>query len=1270
MSRATPRRIEPSGPTEPQGDSSQSNASLVSSSGSLAVATLVSRVTGFARMLLVVAILGPAITSAFSVANAMPQQISELVVGQVLTALVVPVLVRAELEDSDRGQAFFERLFTMALTVLGIALALSLALSPVLVWILVGDSKVSSSLTQALVVMFLPQLLFYGLSALFSAVLNVHGSFRPGAWAPVACNAVQITTLVAYALAPGELTIDPVRMGEPKLLILGIGSTLGVVAQAAALLPALRRSGIKLRLRWGIDERLKHFGAMGLAIVIYVAISIAGAYVATPVAAHASASGPAIYQYAFTVLQLPNGVIAVALLTAIMPRLSRNAARGNREAVIDDLSVATRLTMVALIPIVVFTTFFGEAIGRALFHYGRMDAAVATHLGTALSFQAFMLIPYAMVMIHLRVFYAQERPWTPTLIILAITGVKAVLSLAVPHFVDDGFRVVELLGTVTGIAFIAGSVMGWILLRREFGRLQLTNVRRTMILTALASVLVTGVLWAVFRLRPAQWLALDAGPIGALVYLAFAGVLTLVLTYAVLAYIGVPDVLAIIAPLRRIAGRFVPALRPSEESRREDDAERREEITAQLPRIADDIHLPYAGRSYVPRPTEAQVGGYSTGYRYRRRGAFAVTDESSGSGDTPRTSAPSTADGPAPQSGRPGPSGGQPPSGDKAAGPTPPGGTPVPDSGAQRIPGNPVPKTPLPSERAGGMRPSSDPRDPQFRAGGAGGPAAGAPRDGGSPPARPGSPAVRRGPKLIPGAVVAGGRYRLIEHHGGIRGLQFWQARDINLDRDVALTFVDSEQRAPVPERGEQISLRGDGPQSILSRTLRLGRVHSNGLARVLDVVRGSSGGIVVAEWVPSSSLVEVAGTHPSAIGAAKAVRSLAAAAESAHRAGAALSIDHPDRIRISQDGHAFLAFPGTLADATDESDVRGLGAVLYALLLERWPLDGEKGMSIATGGPAVGGLAGADAAADGNPIEPREAKRDVPFEISAVASRSLQGGQGIRTAAAVQQLLDQASVVDVKTDMINRVGSEPAPAKAGAGAGQVRRNRFESARDSVIGTGETKKRNVPLLVIGVCAVVLVILLLLGWLLSWFAPSGGDPQQSIQDLYPSSSVSAPTPGRSDASAAPAASPLRATDISIVDFSGNPDSPVNLRNVLTGTGKPWSTEDYRSGPMFGNLKKGLGLMLTLDRAASVSGGTIVSSSPGSTVEVRTSPTATVSSLEQTSAVWSGTLRDGTTPFSARPGAAKTRYVLVWITGLTRNDSGSWSTSIAGVTLQGS
>ena len=160
--------------------------------------------------------------------------------------------------------------------------------------------------------------------------------------------------------------------------------------------------------------------------------------------------------------------------------------------------------------------------------------------------------------------------------------------------------------------------------------------------------------------------------------------------------------------------------------------------------------------------------------------------------------------------------------------------------------------------------------------------------------------------RLIPGASVGDGRYRLLLWHGGLEHLQFWQALDTTLHRQVALTLVDPDGRLP----DEQI-------QAIVSRTLSLSRLDMPGMARVLQVVRAAPGAIVVAEWIRGATLAEVADTDPSPVGAARAMRSLAAAAEAAHRGGTALSIDHPSRVRVSIEGHVALAFPATMPDAT-----------------------------------------------------------------------------------------------------------------------------------------------------------------------------------------------------------------------------------------------------------------------------------------------------------------------------------------------------------------
>ncbi len=162
-----------------------------------------------------------------------------------------------------------------------------------------------------------------------------------------------------------------------------------------------------------------------------------------------------------------------------------------------------------------------------------------------------------------------------------------------------------------------------------------------------------------------------------------------------------------------------------------------------------------------------------------------------------------------------------------------------------------------------------------------------------------------------------------------------------------------------------------------------------------------------------------MAETSPSPIGGARAIQSLAAAAEAAHRSGVALSIDHPSRVRVSIEGDVALAFPATLPDATPEDDIRGIGAALYALLINRWPL-AESGVR--------SGLAPAELDAAGQPIEPRAVDRDIPFQISAAAARAVQEGGGIRSAPTLLNLLQQATAIADRTELIAPVDEPEAP--------------------------------------------------------------------------------------------------------------------------------------------------------------------------------------------------------------------------------------------------
>ncbi|WP_231978447.1 lipid II flippase MurJ, partial [Mycobacterium sp. E3298] len=536
-----------------------SDSALVSRSWAMAFATLVSRLTGFARVVLLAAILGAALSSAFSVANQLPNLVAALVLEATFTAIFVPVLARAEQSDPDGGAAFVRRLVTLTTALLVLATALSVLAAPLLVRLMLGRApQVNEPLTTAFAYLLLPQVLAYGLTSVFMAILNTRNVFGPTAWAPVVNNVVALATLAGYAAVPGELSVDPVRMGNTKLLLLGIGTTLGVFAQTAVLLVALRRERVDLRPLWGIDERLKRFGTMAAAMVLYVLISQLGLVVGNQIASTAAASGPAIYNYTWLVLMLPFGMIGVTVLTVVMPRLSRNAAADDTKAVLADLSLATRLTLITLIPIVAVMTVGGPAIGSALFAYGHFGGVDAGYLGAAIALSAFTLIPYGLVLLQLRVFYAREQPWTPIVIILVITAVKIAGSVLAPRLTDDPKLVAGYLGLANGIGFLAGAIIGYLLLRHTLlpagGQLIGKGEQRTILVTITASMLAGLVAHVADRLSGLGALTAQGGGAGSLLRLLILAAIMLPIMAAVMLGARVPEAQAALDVVRRRFG--------------------------------------------------------------------------------------------------------------------------------------------------------------------------------------------------------------------------------------------------------------------------------------------------------------------------------------------------------------------------------------------------------------------------------------------------------------------------------------------------------------------------------------------------------------------------------------------------------------------------------------------------------------------------------------------------------------------------------------------
>lgn len=461
------------------------------------MAAVVSRVTGLARTLVLAGVLGvSAVADAYNGANSFPNMVYELLLGGVLSSVFVPWLVRAQLRGPSLSLQFTQRLLGAGALALGVVTVLAVAAAPLLARLIVADDA-QRHLTTMFAYLLLPEIFFYGIAAMLTAVLNVHDRFSMAAWAPVINNVIVVLTAGLFVLAPGSVTLTPSSMTSTQVLILGVGTSAGIVAQAVWVAVALRRTGF----RWSWRVRLVPYtwrpvrvGAAVIGwVVAYALISQVGVAVALRVAF--VNGGVSVYTYADLLFQVPYGVLGVTLLTVLMPRISRAVAQSDTSAILADLGRGARYSIVALVPVTAAVIILAPALAKVMF-LGRVDVAGAAQIGTTAAAAAFGLAPFALVMLQMRVFYAANDSRTPALINLAmvVTKVGAILIAAATL---PPYAVVVMLGVASSLSFLVGAGLAHFLLRRRYGLLGFYLVAETLRRVGTAATIAGGCCLAV-----------------------------------------------------------------------------------------------------------------------------------------------------------------------------------------------------------------------------------------------------------------------------------------------------------------------------------------------------------------------------------------------------------------------------------------------------------------------------------------------------------------------------------------------------------------------------------------------------------------------------------------------------------------------------------------------------------------------------------------------------------------------------------------------------
>ncbi len=477
--------------------------------GIMATGTIVSRLTGFLRYAALAYVLGLTLQfgqtnlpSTYNLANSLPNMVFDLIAGGVLSSLFIPVFVEYLAAKGEKEAWYVASAVTnISLILLTGITILGIFISPLVIRLMTAFGSYSAGDVTTQVVrdqaafflrFFMPQIIFYGLAAIFTGLLNSHKHFTVPAFAPAVNNVAVIVTVVIFHFLPGP------RDNNLHLIVLGIGTTAGVALQALVQLPPLIKRGVRYTLTLGLRHpAVRKIGRLAVPLLGYILLWQVSTWFVFVLAIQKDGGVPS-YQYAQMFFQLPYGIFAVSVITALFPTLSEQAAFKHMGEYKRTLSLGIRATALVIVPAFVAYILLAQPMIRLLLQHGFFKAGDTDVLTGVLLFFSLGLVPYSFNMLLMKGFYALQDTRTPMIINCFVVAVNMGTNYLF-------FRLMGIKGLALGFstAYLFSMTIIWLVLRKRIGPMGGKRIADSLTRIALAAgcmaLAVFGTSWALDR---------------------------------------------------------------------------------------------------------------------------------------------------------------------------------------------------------------------------------------------------------------------------------------------------------------------------------------------------------------------------------------------------------------------------------------------------------------------------------------------------------------------------------------------------------------------------------------------------------------------------------------------------------------------------------------------------------------------------------------------------------------------------------------------------